>query len=241
ASVQTDGRYSVELVRLDGPAVGLRERVRLEVLDGQGRPLAATPGFVTVGLRELATGERTQDLRLGTIRKPWRLVRGINLLSVPVNPDTTGRTAFLASELARRTGASYVVRGGATASGDSRFEIYLEGLTPPFAVQGNEGYIVFRQGADATVDLEGVAWSETQASRTLPRGVGLLGLPFGPQPGQTMRDLLEQSGGDFAVRARQGRFEVSLPGAAAAFTLEDGMGYIVAAPRPQPVTLPGQP
>ncbi|MBI4867462.1 MAG: hypothetical protein HY816_10975 [Candidatus Wallbacteria bacterium] len=241
--VRGGGAYSVTLLSPAESVAVLGETMRLEVRDARLARLPVTPALFRVGLRDLVTQQRTVDLRVGLLARQRRvaLERGLNLLSVPVNPDTTGQAPPRASDLVRATGGTFAVRVRADGSGQGRFQLFLPNVSEDFELSGSEGYLVLRAGGPGTVDWSGVSWPAEQLRTTLPRGTGLVGLPFGPQAGSMASELLERSGSAFVGRTLGGRFEVFVRGLGSGFPLEEGKGYIVGAPRPQPLTLPGQP
>jgi hypothetical protein len=162
------------------------------------------------------------------------LLPGVNLIGLPVRPAAAGDLD--AAWLAEQTGASVVARmvlvEGTLAV---RTEAHVPGLNEPFALAGNEGYLVIRPGAATTLALTGQHWDVSLLRRSLPRGFSMVHYARGIPSGFTAEDLLEEGSASLLVRSvagasGSGKFSTVLGGTGSSLTLESGAGYLLLLP-----------
>ncbi|MBI4870304.1 MAG: hypothetical protein HY814_01915 [Candidatus Riflebacteria bacterium] len=176
---------------------------------------------------------------------PVLLSSGLNLVSLPVNPSTTGAPYDLAS-LALKTGSPFVAYDAMGEDGAHRWRVFLPGTPPaPPQATGNQAYLVKVPGASVRmISFEGSPWpAQQRLSVPLSDQFGGLALPGPALPGKTAQDLLQflkarllfvTQGGE----GQPGQFRVLLPGSLAALAteLEPGRGYYYLGSQSTPAT-----
>ncbi|MBI3890691.1 MAG: DVUA0089 family protein, partial [Candidatus Wallbacteria bacterium] len=170
---------------------------------------------------------------------------GLNLLSVPLDPSTTGHpfdAADLLEAMYGRADSGFVVRSLDRTNNSTApiFDVYLPGLiTKPFAIEGNQGYLVGGQSGPLSGYVTGSPWPAGSVRRSFARGVNLLALPAGVPSGYDAAQLAQATGARVVVRLLpSGRFQVYLPGVSDSFPLAEGEAYLLSAPAAKTVTLP---
>ncbi|MBI3890858.1 MAG: hypothetical protein HY303_04950 [Candidatus Wallbacteria bacterium] len=208
-----------------------------------GLPLVVSPRRLDISRRDL-TGLR-RNLRIYLAEADLEghdvaLERGLNLLSLPVQPPTTRGAPYDAFDLASELNGDFVAR----QRSDGRFEVYIPGLSPRFPITGNEGYVVSLKAAAGNHRFSGVPWQANDVNRRVRRGVTSIGYPRGVPTGHDARDLARQNGARFVIRTERdphtgrGRFGVYLPAAGGSpFPIESGKGYLLQSDRDVPFTL----
>ncbi|MBI4867913.1 MAG: SUMF1/EgtB/PvdO family nonheme iron enzyme [Candidatus Wallbacteria bacterium] len=152
--------------------------------------------------------------------------RGLNLISLPFDPGTT-TASYTAEDLRVDLGASFVLRTQADAvHGASRPQVHLPGLTSPFDIEGSDGYLI-AASKTRQVPLRGRPWPASSRSRTVARGVNLLGAPDGTPGGFSSDDLMALLGANTVARIEAGRFRVSGLDLGELFYLRPGRGVLV--------------
>jgi sugar lactone lactonase YvrE len=183
----------------------------------------------------------------GRVRAPMQLQHGLNLLSVPVDPSTTGRPFTADDVLTRLVGSrtgGLVVRVAPTGPGGAgQFEVYHPTLKPsPFAIGGNEGDLVLHPSSAVTRQLEGQPWGVPSLTRTLHRGLNLVALPAGIPSGYDSARLAAAAHSPYVVRlGANGRFQVHLLGVSSPFELRSGAAYLIHTTAPGTLVLPQAP
>ncbi len=168
------------------------------------------------------------------------LIRGLDLIAVPVTPRTT--PAYTAQDLAQATGSPVVIRVAAGEDGNMSFTVWHAGLgIPPFEIQGNEGYLISRQKPGASLPFIGRAWQSSGLFRELDKGTNIVAYPRGAPSREDAATLAERSGSTYIARYNptEGKFDVYLPGLTPqAFPIERGRAYLLSASSSRTLTLP---
>ncbi|MBI4871875.1 MAG: hypothetical protein HY814_09950 [Candidatus Riflebacteria bacterium] len=191
---------------------------------------------------EPAVGELQFDPR-GQVDLPLRT--GLNLVSVPFDPSTTG-DPYTAEDLLETVcgpnRSGFLARFGSQGTGNTgRFEVYHRGLGgTPFPVAGGHGYLVGGPLAVTAEYIIGSPWPAESLRRGLVRGANLVALPAGTPLGYDAAQLQSLTGASFVARLNAlGRFEAYVPQLSASFELQDGAAYVVVVPAAKTVVLPG--
>jgi hypothetical protein len=233
------GRYSVGFSDPTTAVAGEGDRYFVRVSTQSGEELPVSPRNLTVVKRDLAAGEHHRDLRVHfepPVRVPLAQ-QGVNMISVPFRPVTTDGSEYDSEDLANDLHVSFLVRSETDANGRMTFKVYLPGLSNPFQINGNEGYISGAAGV-AGHTFQGVQWEQEQLDLALTTGVNTLAYPQGVPQGTTAEDLAQQIGAKFAIRCENGRFLFYAPGLGDPFEIEVGRGLLLGSPDGTPMTLP---
>ncbi|MBI4865341.1 MAG: hypothetical protein HY816_00175 [Candidatus Wallbacteria bacterium] len=171
-----------------------------------------------------------------TVSLPLR--RGLDLVSVAVTPGTS----YTAADLSALTSSPIVIRTFQGEDGSMQFQAWHSALNlAPFAIQGNEGYLVSSRRSAITVPVTGRAWPGTGLARALGQGTNLVAYPRGAPSNETAEKLRDRAGASFVVRfdATTGKFDVYLPGLTTTpFAIERGRAYLMSVPSSRTLSLP---
>ena len=243
-----DGVYSAVLSRPDNLAASPGDPILVSVHDANRVLLTAQPASFVLTLTDFIERIHIQNIQVAG-QTSLVLERGLNLIALPSDPSTTA-TPFTVADLVSRTGAQYVIRVVSAGAGQpGRFQVYLPGgLTPPFTLSGDQGYLV--RVPDAYIlTYTGRSWPSTALTRRLHQGVNLLAFPRGVPAGWTVGDLAFQAGSRIVTRfdrdpaAATGTrtFRAFLPVfGAEPEPVENGKAYLIVAPAEQNITLPSR-
>lgn len=250
---QTAGQYSVTFapVTTGGAVAGPGDRIDVRVHAPDGLRRGIDPASFVLISRDVFNNLRDQDLSVEElISRNLVLHRGLNLVSLPIEPSTTTARPYQASDLARATGSPFVVRRVKGPAGQgTRSEVHLgaEPTSPDFVLTGNEGYLLMSP-AGGTAVLQGFSWDPQLLFRELGRGENFVGFPLGFPVGFDAQLLLDRvSGGRSVMQAvlgpeGVGRFETYAPGLSTSpFKLSPGRGYIVVTRTEGTLLLPSGP
>ncbi|MBI2944985.1 MAG: SUMF1/EgtB/PvdO family nonheme iron enzyme, partial [Candidatus Wallbacteria bacterium] len=161
------------------------------------------------------------------------LHQGLNAVSLPVQAG--GSAGYSVADLARDTGSPFVAWTQAGGDGKGRFKVWLRGLSLDApGLEPAAGYLVSRRpSGPGQLSFVGPAWPSDRLVRALVPGLNLLGLAASVNQTRDAADLLQNTGGRFAVRWAPGPLGVTRPepyiaaGDASAFLLEGGRAYLV--------------
>ncbi|MBI3894025.1 MAG: hypothetical protein HY303_21105 [Candidatus Wallbacteria bacterium] len=161
------------------------------------------------------------------------VLSGLNILSVPVDPSTTGHP-YDSTDLIRDTGATFVAR--ALPNGSFQLHHPALGLTP-FPIEGNRSYIVGRQGPAVAAAFTGAGWTSASRMVVLTAGINLLGYPP-PVPGsKTLEALRAATSARFLMQIdSQGRRSPYLGSLGVNASIEAGRGFLIDVPAAVTVT-----
>ncbi len=160
------------------------------------------------------------------------LGRGLNLISLPLEPLTTSGVSLTSLDLARLLSASVIVRTTAGPSDTSRFRTFIPGLSAPHRLRGGAAYLVIVKNRTGRVVLSGRAWPASSQQQTVQPPRGMAGYPGAVPAGARASDLLGQVGGRYLIRSRvdatgNAVWEAHLPGVSEDFELHSGEGYLL--------------
>ena len=163
-----------------------------------------------------------------------RLEKGINLVTMPVNPTLeTTNDRFMLSDLMRITTAAFVV-----TVEEGKFNTYLPGLnTKDSIVDGGKGYLIGMR-ITKTVTMHGLIWAPRTCTQNLVRGLNAIGLPRGVLNGMTTEILRSLVGVPYLIASLNGKFQPYVPGPNAAQPVAEGQAYLFSVPSSKTVTLP---
>ncbi|MBI2945511.1 MAG: pre-peptidase C-terminal domain-containing protein [Candidatus Wallbacteria bacterium] len=249
-ALEPDKTLSYTWVQIEGPRVTLSQ------------PFAQITTFVVPDTRDAGTrnyvfallasdGERLSEpfpVRL-RVRPPESIERdlpamgGLAMVSLPVDPSTTGHPFDAADFLTSTTGSVVVQLERDPESGRGRFGLYAPGLgNQAFVAQAGRGLLVLRPPRlqRATRKLRGLPWRRESLKQKLHPGLNLIGYPLGVPTDETVASLLTRTGGTYAIRVgANGRFEVYFDKSGVpAWKIQDGEAYIVFVPAERPAELP---
>ncbi|MBI3890863.1 MAG: hypothetical protein HY303_04975 [Candidatus Wallbacteria bacterium] len=246
ATIDTDtGRYSAEFTSAETSVVAAGDKFEARLSNANGTVPISPPVF-HIGRRDVSTGQHERNFR-AHFEPPVLvdLLPGVNLISVPLRPVTSGTTDYDCGSLSRDLHLNWLVRSETGPDGRQHFRVFLpdSGLTPGFTVNGNEGYICSRTNAFHGYPFRGVQWEDEQVDRQVGRGVNSIGYPRDVPDNHTARDLAEQIGSSLVVETEEGpdhhgRFRPFLPGSTTdAFGIHQGAGYLLGSQQDAPLTL----
>ncbi|MBI3892519.1 MAG: hypothetical protein HY303_13430, partial [Candidatus Wallbacteria bacterium] len=180
------------------------------------------------GLRSEPAVVAVTSVPPGGITNTLTLRRGLNLISVPLQPFAP--SAYTVGDLARDCGSSSVVYAEPGPNGAGRFRVWTRGLAiDTVPVRAGEAYVV-QLPLSATVSFRGLPWPSGALARALAPGLNLVGIPMGASSGKTAEDLRSVAGSSFVARSRalgEPGLEVYIPGPVSPFSIESGRGYLV--------------
>ncbi|MBI4867048.1 MAG: pre-peptidase C-terminal domain-containing protein [Candidatus Wallbacteria bacterium] len=173
-------------------------------------------------------------------------LQGLTLVSLPVDPSTTGHPFDAADLLSTTTGSVAVQLERDPVTGRGRFGLFTPSLgTRPFVTQAGRGLLVLRphQRVVASKRLRGLPWRRESVKQTLHPGLNLIGYPLGVPANETVANLLARTGATYALRVRSdGKFEVFFAGSGVPpWTIRDGEAYIVSVSEERSIELPTGP
>ena len=174
-------------------------------------------------------------LALGKRRFTLSLSKDVNLVALPLEPDTPFNSRLLASKL----GATMIVRYNALTS---QFEPFIPSFHTGdgFGVQGAESYIAIVSGAKQ-IAFDGISHPSTLSVR---KGINLLSLPLQPTATETARSFSSRLGANMLIRYNRstGVFQSFIPNfhTGNGFNVVGGEGYITLASQAKTVTVSGK-
>jgi hypothetical protein len=172
---------------------------------------------------------------------------GLNLVSLPVQPETTDGADFTGLQLATLLRSPYIVRIVPGSGTSTRFQVLVPVLdaTRDFPVRGGEGYVVSVPAA-GPVTYSGVDWPATARDLPVQAGANLIGLPGPVSATFDAEALAAAAGGGSVIEHVDGMggatssWRVFVEGlTATSFALTPGKAYLVPAPAGRlPINLP---
>ncbi len=160
------------------------------------------------------------------------LQSGLNLISLPVEPVTSGGATFRASDLASRIGSRFVVSTSPGSPPERRFRVFDAGdRTSGFEIQGGQGYLV-SSPTSQVITFTGQSWPASSASVPLSTGPNLVGIPRTSGTTSSAAELAGSQGATLVSEIGVGARTFTSTGTTADFPLEPRRGYVIVVPGP---------
>ncbi len=227
-TVLDGGEYRSVFSSATGTAAMIGDEIAVRIFDGQGGQVGVRPSRFRLSPRDIANEQRGQDFKVA--RPGEELSRKIvfcpgppNLISVPLNPDTTGGNPYMASDLARDTNARMI-----TACVDGTNCVFIPDIPDQldFPIFGNRGYFISINGdVPTTVTFSGLPWPEDQSGLDIDVGFNTLAFPQGVPENTNSNDLQQQTGSDVVF------ISVPVNGRCIYIPLSDALGSVDASDR----------